>query len=153
METILVLCTGNLCRSPMAAAILRRALPHLRVLSAGLHARDQQPADPLAVHLMRKHRYDLGPHRAQPLSNWMVRAADLVLVMEERQRRAVESLYPGSRGKVFHFSETNGQDVPDPYGRGEDAFHHALELIEAGAVSWIDRLTHLSNRTAVTDAR
>jgi protein-tyrosine phosphatase len=146
MDMLLVLCTGNLCRSPMAAAVLERALPGLTVMSAGFRVRPFEGADPLAVRLMRERGYDLGAHRTQQLSSWMVRAANLVLVMETDQRRAVESSYPGSRGKVFRLAETQGLDVPDPYGRGEAAFRLALQLIEAGAVSWIERLTRLTSK-------
>lgn len=145
MNTILVLCAGNLCRSPMAAAILGRALPDWHVLSAGLEAQPLQCADPLAVRVMRERGHDLGPHRSQPLSSWMLRAADLVLVMETGQQHAVETLYPGSMGKVFRLAEADAQDIPDPYGRGEPAFRQALQLIEAGAVQWIDRLTRLTS--------
>jgi protein-tyrosine phosphatase len=146
MDTLLVLCTGNLCRSPMAAAVLERALPGLNVMSAGFRVRPFEGADPLAVRLMRERGYDLGAHRTQQLSSWMVRAANLVLVMEAGQRRVVESSYPGSRGKVFRLADTQGLDVPDPYGRGEAAFRQALQLIEAGAVSWIERLTRLTSK-------
>jgi protein-tyrosine phosphatase len=145
MNTILVLCAGNLCRSPMAAALFARALPDWHVLSAGLEAPPLQCADPLAVRVMRERGYDLGPHRAQPLSSWMVRAADLILVMENGQRHAVEALYRGSTGKVFRLTEADAPDIPDPYGRGESAFRQALQLIEAGAVQWIDRLTRLTS--------
>jgi protein-tyrosine phosphatase len=147
MDTVLVLCQGNLCRSPMAAAVLQHALPQLHVLSAGFDAEPMRRADPLAVRLMRERGYDLGAHRAQLLSSWMVRTAHLVLVMEEHQRRAVEAHYPGSKGKVFRLAAPNGPDIPDPYGRGDAAFRHALQLIEAGAVQWIDRLTRLTSKT------
>ena len=152
MNTILVLCTGNLCRSPMAAAILRRGLPGMQVLSAGFDARLFQAADPLAIRIMRETGHDLGAHRTQPLSSWMVRAADLILVMETGHQRAIEALYPGSKGKVFRLAETLGRDIPDPYGRGEVAFRHALQLIEAGAVPWIDRLTRLTSKPVSMDA-
>jgi protein-tyrosine phosphatase len=151
MDTVLVLCTGNLCRSPMAAAMLERALPALRVMSAGFRVGPFEGADALAVRLMRERGYDLGTHRTQQLSSWMVRAANLILVMETSQRRAVESLYPGSSGKVFRLADTQGLDIPDPYGRGEAAFRQALQLIEAGAVSWIERLTRLTSKSLSKD--
>jgi protein-tyrosine phosphatase len=146
MDTVLVLCTGNLCRSPMAAVMLERALPALHVMSAGFRVRPFQGADPLAVRVMRERGYDLGAHRTQQLSSWMVRAANLVLVMEANQRRALESSYAGSRGKVFRLADMQGLDVPDPYGLGEAAFRQSLQLIEAGAASWIDRLTRLTSK-------
>jgi protein-tyrosine phosphatase len=151
MDTLLVLCTGNLCRSPMAAAVLTRALPALHVISAGFRVRPFECADPLAIRIMRERGYDLGAHRTQQLSSWMVRTANLVLVMEANQRRAVESLHPGCKGKVFLLADTQGLDVPDPYGHGEAAFRQALQLIEAGAVSWIDRLTRLTSKPQSKD--
>jgi protein-tyrosine phosphatase len=68
----------------------------------------------------------------------------LILVMDTEQRRFLEATYPFVRGKVFRIAEAAKQDVPDPYKEGEEAFEHALSLIEVGARTWIDRILKIT---------
>jgi protein-tyrosine phosphatase len=150
METILVLCTGNICRSPMAEALLRRMLPRMRVSSAGIRALVGQAADPNAVALMREQGYDISAHQATQLDIQSIDAADLVLVMERTQLQMVQMTYPHSRGKVFCLADSAGLDVPDPYRRGPAAFRTAFSIIEAGAAQWTDRVVRLASRHAGT---
>jgi protein-tyrosine phosphatase len=131
-----MVCTGNICRSPMAEALLasrmrqRGADPF--VTSAGIAAMVGSPADPIAVELMRERGLSLETHRAHQLTPELVRAADLVLVMEHNQVRPVEELFPAARGRVQRLGRITGFDVPDPYRRGRPAFVEALALIERG---------------------
>jgi protein-tyrosine phosphatase len=141
MNTVLVVCAGNLCRSPMAQAVLTHALPRIGVQSAGLAAPRLAAPDANAVRLMRERGFDISTHRAQQLQGAMVASSDLVLVMTDRQRRVIEQVWPSSRGKVFRFA--GDVDIPDPYQRGEDAFRRVLQLIDAGAAQWTDRLSRL----------
>jgi protein-tyrosine phosphatase len=139
MDTVTVVCFGNLCRSPMAQAVLARALPRIGVQSAGLSAPSRGAPDPIAVRLMRERGYDISGHRAQQLQGAMVDSSDLVLVMTDRQRRVIEQVWPASRGKVFRIA--GDTDIPDPHQRGERAFRRVLQLIDAGAAQWTDRLS------------
>jgi protein-tyrosine phosphatase len=133
---ILIVCVGNVCRSPMAAALLARRLsarvPEARVESAGIAALVGQPADPAAVELMRQRGLDLSGHRARQLTEPLVMAADMVIVMEQGHVKAVEAAFPRSRGRVHRIGRWGGFDVPDPYRQTAAAFERALERIERG---------------------
>ena len=143
-ERILVVCTGNICRSPMAAALLGHNLarhnPAVEVQSAGLAAVVGYPADPLAQELLWERGIDLSDHRAQQLTAAMVMDADLVLAMETAQVKMVESMLPGARGRVHRLGKAGAFDVPDPYGRSRDSFVQALASIDQGLTDWQSRL-------------
>jgi len=132
----LVVCTGNICRSPMAAALLAQRLsrcgPGPRVESAGLAALVGEPADPLAIALLGERNLDLTGHRARQLTPTLVSAFDLILVMEQRRQRDVERILPVARGRVHRVGRFGGFDVPDPYRKGRAAFEMSLALIERG---------------------
>ena len=89
---ILVVCVGNICRSPMAEALLRDALREqqdITVESAGLGALVDHPASEHAVDLMHERGLDITSHRAQQITPELIAQADLVLVMESGHRRAI----------------------------------------------------------------
>jgi protein-tyrosine phosphatase len=120
----------------MAEALLRsrfasRSEP-VTVESAGLAALVGQGADAMAIELLAERGIDLSAHRARQLNSFLVRAFDLILVMEEGHQRAVESMVPDARGRVHRIGRWADFDVPDPYRKGRAAFEHALNLIERG---------------------
>jgi protein-tyrosine phosphatase len=137
MNTILVVCIGNICRSPMAAALLSRALPGMAVHSAGLGAMIGAPADPISTALMAAAGLDIAAHRAQQINTPLVTYAELVLVMDRQQKQEVHRRYPTSAGKVFCLGEHDGVDIPDPYRQPRSSFEHALRLIEQSVDSWV----------------
>jgi protein-tyrosine phosphatase len=140
MKRILVVCEGNICRSPMAEGLLAHALPQSRVHSAGLNALSGMPADETAVRLMRSRDIDISAHRAVQLTSALCQHTDLVLVMSTDQRKHIEQKYPFACGRVFRIGEFSKRDVPDPYRQPERAFREALELIEQGAGEWLRRI-------------
>jgi protein-tyrosine phosphatase len=143
MNSILFICIGNICRSPMAEGLLQQALPDKAVLSAGIDALVGEPADPLSVQLMREHGIDIGAHRARSVAGWMVSDADIILTMDGDQKRFIETKYPESTCKVFRLCEDSQCDIPDPYRQGLDEFRHAHNLISQGVNELVVRLAHL----------
>ena len=123
MSLILVVCTANVCRSPMAAGLLRQRLAvdkanaRHRVLSAGVWAADGEPASENAVAAMAERGIDISDHRSHSLTNEEVAEADLILVMTREHARLVRQTWPQYAWKVYLLSEMTGKrrDVKDPY--------------------------------------
>ncbi|RYF71786.1 MAG: hypothetical protein EOO22_11970 [Comamonadaceae bacterium] len=94
---------------------------------------------------MQERGLDIGAHRARQINRDMCQRADLILVMDAEQRRALEQLYPFTSGKVFRLCEHDKRDVPDPYQAGRPAFQTSLALIEDGATQWANRISRVSS--------
>lgn len=143
MNRILVVCEGNICRSPMAQGLIAAALPQAQVRSAGLGALIGSPADPEAVRLMQARGIDITAHRATQVTRPMCLEADIVLVMDADQRRRLEAMYPQVRGRAMTLGHHTDTDIPDPYRQGEAAFRDALTLIDQGVADWLQRIRKL----------
>ena len=140
MKHILILCVGNICRSPIAEALLKQEFPEKKIWSAGLGALVGSPADPLSIEIAAAHGVDMSAHRAQQLASWMCQAADLILVMEQFQKTEVEQKYPLVRGKVFRLGEFGKFDIADPYRQPAAAFDRAYKAIAVGVANWAPRI-------------
>lgn len=140
MKSILVVCEGNICRSPMAEGLLKAALPAASVRSAGLGALSGMPADETAARLMEERGINIASHRAVQITGDMCKQSELVLVMSTDQRKRLERLYPFACGKVFRIGEFDERDVSDPYRQPEAAFREALRLIDSGVHAWLQRI-------------
>lgn len=131
-----MVCTGNICRSPMAEGLLRARFVARRrgvsAASAGIAALSGRPADPLAVALLAERGVDISGHRARQVTPELLSGFDLVLVMDAGQQRELEALSRAARGRVHRLGRFGGFDVPDPYREPREAFERALELIERG---------------------
>lgn len=140
-KRILVVCVGNICRSPMAEALLAQALGGGReVSSAGIGALIGEPADPNAEALMRERGLSIASHLGRQMDESLLRDSDLVLVMERSHQEWIESRWPQARGRVYRWGHWSDFDVPDPYKKDEAAFREALALIERGLAEWKERL-------------
>ncbi|MDP3759118.1 MAG: low molecular weight protein-tyrosine-phosphatase [Ramlibacter sp.] len=143
MKSILVICVGNICRSPMAEALLKQQFPERTIWSAGLRALVGDAADPLAIETAAAHGLGLSAHRAQQLAGWMCQSAELILVMEQGHKTEVEQLYPLVRGKVFRLGEHGKFDIADPYRQPKSAFETVYADIARGMAEWVPRIRQL----------
>lgn len=148
LQPILMVCTGNICRSPMAEGWLRERLaarPGIRVASAGTGALLSHPADPIAVEVMRERGIDISAHRGRQVDEAVLVEHGIVLVMERAQANWILSRFPIARGRVFLFGHwQDGKDVPDPYGHTRPAFEEVLRHVEAYSEDWLKKIEILA---------
>ena len=142
---ILIVCVGNICRSPTAEYLMRQLIQeqggNMAVASAGIGALVDKPAAPKAIALAASISIDLKSHRARQLTREMLKEHDLVLVMEQRHIKAVEALAPEARGKVHLLGRWHQNiEIPDPYQKGEPAYALALDLIQTTTTEWVNKL-------------
>ncbi len=137
-EHILFVCTGNVCRSPMAEYIFRHRLgarAGVTASSAGVFAFGGAPASFEAVQVLTEWGLDLAPHRSRPLTREIAERATMILVMTEQHRRDVVRSFPGLEGRVFLLASfsTSGRtvDIPDPIGLSVNVYRNVRERIDA----------------------
>lgn len=144
-QHILVVCIGNICRSPVAEAMMRQSLPCKQFTSAGLKARVGEKVDPKSLLLAEKADLNVENHRARQLTPEMLQAADLILVMSAGQRRAVAGIAPAALGKTMRLGRWldngNGRDIPDPYQKSWEVFEHVHQLMADATYAWASKLT------------
>lgn len=140
---VLIVCAGNVRRSPMAAALWRhrfREQPML-VQSAGLNALNGLGIDPRAEAALAERGLSGRPHVARQVTGALVEAADLVLVMDCAQAVAVQALSPCASGRTFTLGKwSGGIEIPDPHPYTADAYARVCSLIERAVDDWHEQL-------------
>ncbi|MEJ2763333.1 protein tyrosine phosphatase [Photobacterium sp. MCCC 1A19761] len=138
---ILVVCVGNICRSPSGEYLLKQLLPAKQIASAGVGALVGKPADKMAADVASEQGICLEGHEAQQLTSELCQQYDLILVMEKGHIEAVTRIAPEARGKTMLFGQWIGQkDIPDPYRQSREAFEFAYSLIKEAAEAWAKKL-------------
>lgn len=144
INRILIVCVGNICRSPMAEGLFAHKLKQrnsaIHVASAGLAGLTGHPADPIAQELMLEREIDISGHRARRLDAELLKISDLVLVMEDDQIKAAEALSFNAKGRVFCLGKWRDIEIDDPYRQPRHVFEHCLGLIEQGVEDWLNKL-------------
>jgi RpiB/LacA/LacB family sugar-phosphate isomerase len=144
MKTILFLCTGNVCRSPMAEGLFRHAVKgrgEFRIVSAGIGAIDGDLPTHHSVQAMREIGIDISGQRSRALTSELIRSADLILGMTHSHTDTVALLYPKAAEKTFllrEFDETlepYEKDISDPIGSPYHIYVECRDQIEQGIVT------------------
>ena len=141
---VAVVCLGNICRSPIAEVVLRDRLERagladrVEVLSAGTGGwHVGGPMDERAAAVLADHGYDATRHRARQADGDWLASLDLVLAMDQQNRRDLEAVVDPGRLRMFRDfdpeADEQDRDVPDPYFGGDDGFGAVLAIVERTA--------------------
>ncbi len=143
---IVMVCTGNTCRSPMAETLMRELLRKkmgredaVRVLSAGVAASPGGSASPQSIEVMGERKLDLTGHSSQPLGDDIMNVADLVLTMTRSHRANILAAWPEMHDRVFTLRHDGG-DISDPIGMPVDAYRQCADQMEGELEKWFERL-------------
>ncbi len=140
-ERILIVCIGNICRSPTGERVLKALKPEKVIESAGVGALVGKPADAMASQVAGEHSISLEGHEARQLTSELCWDYDLILAMEKKHIQAITEIAPEARGKTMLFGQWIGQkDIPDPYRQSKEAFDYAYDLIEQAAKEWAKKI-------------
>jgi glycine hydroxymethyltransferase len=159
MKTILFVCTGNVCRSPMAEGLLRRAMAGrngFRVLSAGVGAQEGQPPSAHAVGVMRELGIDVASTRSRMLTPELVDDAAYIFGMTRGHVDSITMLYPQAAEKTFlvrEFDETlepYEKDIPDPIGGSYELYRQCRDQIEQSIPSLMSFIDQTSNASVAS---
>ncbi|MFO7154199.1 MAG: low molecular weight protein arginine phosphatase [Caldicoprobacter oshimai] len=149
MKTVLFVCTGNTCRSPMAEALFKdlakkNGLDDIKVMSAGLAAIEGDSATPQAIEVMERRGVDLSDHRARNVDASLVEEADLILTMTDRHKSILSSMYPEAASKIHVLKEyVEGGSVKGELAQILDPFGQPVEVYESCARELEEALTKL----------
>ncbi len=153
MKRILVVCTANICRSPMVTGVLSARLAaqqlaeQVEVQSAGVYAMVGEKASAHGVELLAAQGIDISQHVARGVTERDLQQADLILVMEEKHRQSLFHYSPADSYKVLLLSELANEhfDLRDPYGYNKAAYVTTLQTIEKLLeIGWPNLLTRLA---------
>ena len=160
MKKILFICTGNICRSPMADGLLNHMLRgrnDVQVASAGLGAQDGLGVSDAAVEVMAELGINTSSHVSQSLNSELVRQADFIFTMTRQQQDTIHALYPAAAEKTFlvrEFEESRtgeNKDIADPIGQSIDVYRRTRDQIRDALPSlivFIDQTTTAARKAA-----
>ena len=141
INRILVVCIGNICRSPVGERVLQAALPNITVTSAGLGALVGHGADATASEVAAAHGVSLDGHLARQFTAELAADQDLILVMEPQHRTDVGQIAPQVLGKTMLYDHWIGaKGIADPYRLSREFHQLTFNKIEAAGQAWATRL-------------
>ena len=142
MKNLLVVCVGNICRSPVAAALLAADMPDFKVASAGIAAVVGKNVDPTAREVAEEAGVNIDEHVARQFTPEIGEQYDLILVLEAGHKREIERIAPQLSGRVMRLDRWTGDaDIPDPYRRDRTVHESVFQRIREATAAWAARLS------------
>ena len=141
IKSVLVVCVGNICRSPVGERLLANLCPHLRIESAGISALAGHEADDTMAKVANAANLNLDGHIARQFTADIATEFDLVLALEKGHIRVITEKAPEVSGKTMLLGQwINPQEIPDPYRRSEEFCGLVFEEIVRACNSWAKKL-------------
>lgn len=152
MPSILIVCSANICRSPIAEAILKRLVAdrldadQWYVELAGTWANYGSPAAVLSKYVVQKMGLDISNHQSQPVTLELMQQFDLILTMEDRQKEGLVLQFKPYADQIFMISEMIGkvEDIPDPIGGELTDYQETARVLERILSDGLDRIYQLA---------
>lgn len=155
MPHVLMICTANICRSPVAEGLLRdrlhqQGLTHWTVRSAGTWAQVKRGASQNSVIVMNERGLDISNHLAQMVEAKHLREADLVLCMETGHAEALRAEFQQYAPKVYLLTEMAGRNysISDPYGQSLSAYKLMANEVEEIIDEGLEEIIRLAEKNA-----
>jgi len=149
IKNILIVCTGNSCRSVMAEGYMKKTLKehgkNIKVVSAGTGAMDGMTPPEETVEVMNEIGIGVSEHRSASVRVDMVKAADVILVMEPQNKEHILDIDRNANSKIFFMRDfdkgANSKNMPDPIGKGEAYYRDVLGIVKRsveGFIKWLN---------------
>lgn len=143
---VLFICTGNTCRSPMAAALLKQYSPDMEVKSAGIFAMNGQPANENSIMVLEEKGIKLD-HHSLSVTTELLEWADLILTMTKAHKMTLTAKFPGFLHKVATLPEyvqssqaSETKDIADPFGYSIDIYRNTLDELDCYIKKLIEKI-------------
>ncbi|SMX23623.1 arsenate reductase/protein-tyrosine-phosphatase family protein [Boseongicola aestuarii] len=147
IRSILVVCVGNVCRSPVGERLLSKRLSGVEVTSAGIAALVGKPADGTMTEVATDHGLSLDGHLARQFTAEIGAGAELILVMEPGHKREIARMAPELTGRMMLFDQwTGSKGIADPYRHPRESHETAFDQLTAAADAWAARLAPGGNQ-------
>lgn len=141
ISSVLVVCVGNICRSPVGERLLAMACPELRVESAGIGALAGHGPDETATQTAIAAGVGLSGHIARQFTAEIAAPFDLILVMEKGHAEVIRQQVPQMGGKTMLYSQWTGKkDIADPYRKSTEFHALVFEQLQQASAGWAEKL-------------
>jgi protein-tyrosine phosphatase len=160
MANILIVCTANICRSPVVEALLAERLAQKgyhswQVASAGTWAMRGQAASRFSVEVLAEQGLDISDHQSSPVSHELLDWADLVLCLASGHAEALKAEFPTKAKKIYMLTEMSGRpySVHDPYGEPRPAYERMVDEVKMLVDNGLERIIELAQNEPSHDRR